>query len=108
MPELAELKLTAEYVTEVAKGKIFNRIEKNPAHKGLEIPAPYNEFRINAKNKGKEMVMFLYQHESAPYQYVPIRITMGMSGHFQLTETGKEPKHAHLKFYSKDLSLIHI
>jgi endonuclease VIII-like 1 len=102
MPELAELKLTAEYVTEVAKGKIFNRIEKNPAHKGLEIPAPYNEFRISAKNKGKEMVMFLYQYESAPYQYVPIRITMGMSGHFQLTETGKETKHAHLKFYSKD------
>jgi len=102
MPELAELKLTADYVSEISKGKIFNRIEKNPNHKGLGIPKPYDQFRIRAKSKGKEMVVFLYQHEYAPYQYVPLRITMGMSGHFQLTETGKEPKHAHLKFYSTD------
>ena len=68
MPELAELKLTADHVSEISKGKIFDRIEKNPNHKGLEIIKPYGQFRIRAKSKGKEMVKFMYQHESAPYQ----------------------------------------
>ena len=33
---------------------------------------------------------------------IPIRMTMGMSGHFRITNTGQEDKHAHLKFYRKD------
>lgn len=102
MPELAELRLTSEYINAVTDGKEFYKIEKNPSHKGIEFPAPYSKFKISAKSKGKEIVMHLYENESAPYMYVPIRMTMGMSGHFQLTETGKEAKHAHLKFYSTD------
>jgi len=37
MPELAELKLTAEYVNKMAEGKVFHRVAKNPEHKGEEI-----------------------------------------------------------------------
>lgn len=102
MPELAELRLTSEYINVASEGREFFKIEKNPTHKGIEFPAPYSKFKIKAKSKGKEIVMYLYENEAAPYMYVPIRMTMGMSGHFQLTETGKEAKHAHLKFYSTD------
>jgi hypothetical protein len=37
MPELAELKLTAEYVNKMAEGKVFHGVAKNPEHKGEEI-----------------------------------------------------------------------
>jgi endonuclease VIII-like 1 len=101
MPELAELRLTSEYIKTVSNGREFTRIEKSQAHKGIEFSAPYPTFKISAKSKGKEIVMYLYPNEATPV-YTPIRMTMGMSGHFQLTETGKEAKHAHLKFYSTD------
>ena len=34
MPELAELKLTADYINHVSNQVKYNRISKNPAHKG--------------------------------------------------------------------------
>lgn len=100
MPELAELRLTSEYINAAAHGREFTRIEKSQTHKGVEFSAPYPKFKIGAKSRGKEIVMYLYENENT--KYTPIRMTMGMSGHFQLTETGKEAKHAHLKFYSTD------
>lgn len=99
MPELAELRLTAEYINAASEGREFFKVEKNPTHKGAEFSAPYSKFKIGAKSRGKEIVMYLYESATT---YTPIKITMGMSGHFQLTETGKEEKHAHLKFYSVD------
>ena len=100
MPELAELKLTAAYINTVSDGLTFNRIEKNPVHKGLDVTSPYPEFKIKAKSRGKELLVYLI--DSVPsVGYVPIRMNMGMAGHFQITPTGKESKHAHLKFYSK-------
>ena len=46
--------------------------------------------------------MVLYFLDKQSDQYIPVRITMGMSGHFKLTNTGQEPKHSHLKFYRSD------
>jgi len=101
MPELAELRLTSEYINAASNGKEFYKIEKNPTHKGVEFSSPYQGFSIGAKSRGKELVIFLYDKNNSQ-TYTPIRMTMGMSGYFQLTETGKEAKHAHLKFYSVD------
>ena len=39
MPELAELKLSAQYINEECEGKTFTSIKKNPVHKGLDITA---------------------------------------------------------------------
>jgi endonuclease VIII-like 1 len=97
MPELAELKLTATYINQLSKGLIFNKIEKNPEHKGAEVSSPYPEFKIKAESRGKELLVFLFDSTS----YISIRMNMGMAGHFQMTETGNESKHAHLKFYTK-------
>ena len=57
MPELAELKLSAQYINESCKDKVFTSIKKNPVHKGLDIESPYPEFTIKAESRGKEMLL---------------------------------------------------
>jgi hypothetical protein len=37
MPELAELRLSSDYVNEHVTGKTFTKIVKNPTHKGMEV-----------------------------------------------------------------------
>lgn len=98
MPELAELKFTADYVNQVSEGITFTKVEKNPVHKCDDLNIPFTKFKIKAKSKGKEMVLYFLDNHSD--QFVTVRITMGMSGHFKLTHTGQELKHSHLKFYS--------
>lgn len=100
MPELAELKLTAQYVNESTNGLSFTNIKKNPVHKGLDVEVPFSSFTIGARSRGKELVVYLYDTNSP--KVIPLRMTMGMAGHFQHTNTGQEDKHAHLNFYSTD------
>jgi endonuclease VIII-like 1 len=100
MPELAELKFTSDYVNQVSEGATYVRVEKNPVHKCDDLDIPFESFKIKAKSKGKEMVLYFLDENSD--KFIPVRITMGMSGHFKLTNTGDEAKHAHLKFYRKD------
>lgn len=100
MPELAELKLTSDYVNSCSEGVTYTRVEKNHQHKGVELDIPFKYFKIKSESKGKEIVLTIKDEDSKAF--IPIRITMGMSGHFKLTNTGQEPKHAHLKFHRKD------
>lgn len=100
MPELAELKLTADYINKASKGRTFTEIKKNPAHKGELFEVPYSKFTMVAESRGKELIMYIHDLEST--NRLPVRWTMGMSGHFRLSETGKENKHAHLMFLSED------
>lgn len=100
MPELAELKFTADYVNENSKGITYVSIKKNPEHKCEDIEVPFEEFTVSAESKGKELTVFIKDRHST--ESFPIRMTMGMSGYFKLTNTGQEPKHSHLKFYRKD------
>lgn len=100
MPELAELKLTADYINESSRGISFIKIEKNPVHKGEDVEVPFEKFKISAKSRGKELVVYIKDKYST--EVIPMRMTMGMAGHFGLTNTGQENKHAHLKFYSTD------
>ena len=100
MPELAELKFTADYVNQVSEGMKYVRVEKNPVHKCEDLDIPFKTFKIKAQSKGKEMVLYFLDYHSD--QFITARITMGMSGHFKLTNTGDEAKHSHLKFYRED------
>ncbi len=104
MPELAELKLTAQFINENAGNLKFTNIEKNPVHKGAEVISPFKKFKITSKSRGKELVLYLHDAESS--DVLPIRMTMGMSGHFRMTNTGGEDKHAHLKFYNTDGTVL--
>lgn len=100
MPELAELKLTAQYINEASKGLKFTSIKKNPDHKQEEVNVSFDKFTISSKSRGKELVVYLHDTDSA--QVIPLRMSMGMSGHFRMTNTGAEYKHSHLKFHSTD------
>lgn len=100
MPELAELKFTADYVNKMSEGAKYVNVVKNPEHKCEDLNIPFKFFKIKAESKGKEMVLIIQDNDSD--KFIPIRMTMGMSGYFKLTNTGQEAKHSHLKFHRKD------
>ena len=96
MPEIAEVRITADYINKLSEGKNFYTISKNPVHKGIDI-VPYDTpFKINARSRGKELCLFLTTNSTTH----SLRMTMGMSGHFKWVEDGTLEKHAHLKFNS--------
>lgn len=97
MPELAEVKLTADYVNKMCEGKTFARVRKNPDHKGKLFEHP-DSFGITAVSRGKEFKLLL-KHKGGEESLL---MTMGMSGYFKLTPTGEEIKHSHLMFDATD------
>jgi len=96
MPELAELKLTSDYVNGVSAGKVFSHISKNPEHKWIEVD--FGEpFTIKSQSRGKEIMLTL---ESTVSEKVDnLMMTMGMSGHYQWVPEGEIVKHTHLTFH---------
>lgn len=97
MPELAEVKLTADYVNKMVNGKKFARVRKNPSHKGKLFEHP-ELFEISAVSRGKEFKLLLKHKEGTEH----LLMTMGMSGYFKLTPFGEEVKHSHLMFDATD------
>jgi endonuclease VIII-like 1 len=105
MPELAELKLTSDFINHTCWGKTFVGVEKNPTHKGETINIEYS-FNISAKSKGKELQLIfstaddnLTTEEPGDHiQLAYLMMTMGMSGHFTWLNPGETHKHAHLRF----------
>lgn len=97
MPELAEVKLTADYVNKMCEGKTFARVRKNPSHKGKLFPHP-ESFKISAVSRGKEFKLLLEHSKGTEH----LLMTMGMSGYFKLTPSGEEIKHSHLMFDATD------
>lgn len=102
MPELAELKLTSDYVNRMSEGVIFKTIRKNPVHKGKEIEFSPN-FTIRSLSRGKEIMLILADLESE--RKSNLMMTMGMGGFFKWLEPGQIAKHAHLSFQSEFGSL---
>jgi len=98
MPELAELRLTADYINGVASGVTFDEVQKSPQHKGEEPLLASDQFTISAESRGKELMLHL-EHRTEPAE--KLLMTMGMSGHFQWAGVGMPiPKHTHLAFTS--------
>lgn len=100
MPELAELRLTSDYVNKMSHEMDFISVKKNPVHKGKDISIPYRKFRISARSRGKELMLII--HDKYSDSQMKLLMTMGMSGHFAYTNTTSEPKHSHLMFYTDD------
>jgi endonuclease VIII-like 1 len=97
MPELAEVKLTADYVNRMVAEKTFFEVRKNPSHKGKLFDHP-ESFKISAVSRGKEFKLLLEHSVGTEH----LLMTMGMSGYFKVTPTGEEIKHSHLMFDSED------
>jgi endonuclease VIII-like 1 len=100
MPELAELRLTSDFINKSASGLKFVNIKKNPVHKGNDIEVPFKFFKISAESRGKELMLTISDNDST--EKLNLLMTMGMSGHFAHTNTGNEKKHSHLMFIEKD------
>ena len=104
MPEIAEVRITADYVNALSEGKNFYTISKNPVHKGIDILPHDTPFKISARSRGKELCLFLSTDSGTR----SLKMTMGMSGHFKWIEDGELEKHAHLKFNSVQGSLAFV
>lgn len=101
MPELAELKLTADFINRVAKDKVFHSTWKNPVHKGKGVFISF-PFEIEAKSRGKELMLEICtaSNFATPdnFDCLHLMMTMGMAGHFQWCDGNERPKHTHLSF----------
>ena len=108
MPELAEIKIMAEYINEVCRGEDFTSIGVSPeVAKRLSLvqPSDLQIFDISAESRGKELLLTL----TAGIYTKHISISMGMSGHWIMGNKFDSPKHTHLKFNSisdKSLCLV--
>ena len=84
MPELAELKIMADYINAGAKEKEFDRIfhvEKGNIPK--EFSLGDGPFRLSAESNGKELTLRIY-HDAA---LTEISVFMGMSGNWMWLPT---------------------
>ena len=66
MPELAELRLTADYINKCSHGEgpgiHYTKIEKNPNHKGTHCitpESPKDYFSLSAESRGKELIVYI-------------------------------------------------
>lgn len=104
MPELAELRLTADFVNQSVANRSFVSTWKNPVHKLADLnlePLLQNdeEFTIQAISRGKELKLQIIPQESVPF---PIIFTLGMGGHFSYNQISERTKHTHFSFLSSD------
>jgi len=107
MPELAELKLTADYVNKQSRDRIFHLVKKQEYHKGEDIFSCLDfPFIIEASSRGKELMLTI---STAPefatednMQVKHLMMTMGMGGCFKWVPKNEEQKHAHIHFISDD------
>lgn len=104
MPEIAEVRITSDYINKLVKGKTFYTVRKNPVHKGLELELYDTPFKIRSKSRGKELCLYLISKSGTR----SLRMTMGMSGHFKWIPEGQLEKHAHLLFNSDGGSLAFV
>jgi len=100
MPELAEIKIMADYINEVSRDKHYTSIALSESAwgRGLGIvrPSDLQIFSISAESRGKELMLSLIQGEET---FIKIGFSMGMSGYWLLVpDKEAPPKHTHLKF----------
>ena len=111
MPELAELKLTADFINKNTKDRIFHSVWKNPVHKGNDIKIGF-PFSIEAFSRGKELMLQISTGSvfatEDNMEFLPLMMTMGMGGHVQMSSVNNKPKHTHLSFDYEEDSLCFV
>ncbi|KAM5173022.1 endonuclease 8-like 1 [Mantella aurantiaca] len=102
MPEGPELHLASLFVKKFCAGLRFaGKVEKSAVSKNAEVPFSCPNYTIDAVSRGKE-VKLLLSPASAKGDTACIVFRFGMSGSFKFTSEEALPKHAHLRFYTKD------
>ncbi|MEQ2200520.1 hypothetical protein XENOCAPTIV_030480 [Xenoophorus captivus] len=114
MPEGPELHLASLYVNKMCDGVVFSGpVIKSEVSKNPEVAFTCQSYRITATSRGKEVKLTLTPMKSddngeqrskgeQPDQPMDIVFRFGMSGYFRFTSEDEVPKHAHLRFYTKE------
>ncbi|XP_034734092.1 endonuclease 8-like 1 isoform X2 [Etheostoma cragini] len=113
MPEGPELHLASLYVNRMCAGVVFTGpVRKSQVSKNPDVPFTCEAYFITATSRGKEVKLTLTPMKSDDLkervkagqadQPMDIVIRFGMSGYFRFTTEDELPKHAHLRFYSKE------
>jgi formamidopyrimidine-DNA glycosylase len=103
MPELAEVKLTADYINNY-KDVVFSKIGKSDVSKvPTNLNISYKKFKVRAKSRGKELLVEIFPVDPVELTVYRLRVTLGMSGNWiyydpRNTENFKDYKHVHLFF----------
>lgn len=99
MPELAEIKIMADYINQVCVNEDFTSISvsESASNRGLGIIQPTNLqiFKITAESRGKELILSLIQGSQL---FMKISCSMGMTGNWAICDIYNRPKHTHLVF----------
>ena len=106
MPEIAEVRLTSEFISKMGKLGTFIRLEKSPVSKvKTDLTIPYKTFTIDSKSRGKELsLQFIGKNEMNQTGMMNMKVTLGMSGHWvyydpRNLDNEKIHKHTHLRLY---------
>ncbi|XP_032439012.1 endonuclease 8-like 1 [Xiphophorus hellerii] len=114
MPEGPELHLASLYVNKMCDGMVFGgTVIKSEVSKCPEVAFTCDSYRITATSRGKEVKLTLTPMKSDDEgnrrskggqadQHMDIVFRFGMSGYFRFTSEEEVPKHAHLRFYTKE------
>ena len=116
MPEGPELRLAANFINHVASKHLFSGkvVKSDLATKLCEVPFESETYSLKAESRGKELKVYLdpqkdetkqKEFQELPEQSESVKhllFRFGMSGCFKLTSVTEIPKHAHLRFFTKD------
>lgn len=99
MPELAEIKIMADYINQVCKNEDFTTISVSESASARRLsvvqPSDLQIFEISASARGKELMLTFSQGTIATLK---LSCSMGMSGYWNFCNREDIPKHTHLKF----------
>ncbi|XP_053128827.1 endonuclease 8-like 1 isoform X1 [Hemicordylus capensis] len=112
MPEGPELHLASKYINATCGGLIFSgQVEKSEVSKNPEVPFESDRYVVSATSRGKELKLTLTpvkREDASPgkgmQEPMDLVFRFGMSGSFKLVPVAEMPKHAHLRFYTKESS----
>ncbi len=83
MPELAELKIMADYINHNVKDKVFDKSFHVLKGNNPEQFQLLNEFKVDAESFGKELILRFYNGS----EIYKISVFMGMSGNWKWVDT---------------------
>ena len=101
MPEISEVKLTAEFVTQTNKNRTIENVSFLKTNKlKLIEEIDLSGKKISAQSRGKELKLF--------FDSEPVVISLGMTGCFKNFQKrgykNKHWKHGHIRFRMSDNS----
>ncbi|XP_062439418.1 endonuclease 8-like 1 isoform X3 [Rhea pennata] len=101
MPEGPELHLAGRYVNAVCAGLVFaGGVERSAVSKSPAVPFRSAAYRISAAARGKEVRLTLAPLGAGPPRALVLRF--GMSGSLRLCAAAAAPRHAHLRFLTRE------